>query len=441
MAIHLIVNKIKDFNEKYNFDLFFLFLFIVSLPIAHVTALQNISFLFFFIFSLLSLKKIKFNLFKEFNYFVIIIILFVFISFLSIEYSLFPAKVLSQIRAELIKPLLVLIVAFFFILNINKNRLKYVFFILLFGLFIHGCINLYLWNSNGFWPFRSGGLLDNGGGERFGIWATYSLSISIALFFTKYKKIAFLIFSIFLLSVIANNTRATFVGVIFILLSLFIYFYKNRAIKIIVIFMLFSIVVSFIYYSKNLNTRYNAYNIISSSSYFISYNPYSYKELAKKYNLGHSSLARLSMWKSVFLYRIEDPITPQGFGRFLFGKSIEKVWKDKKENLPYIIFPQAHNDFITILFSLGIFGLILFILFLSYNLKIAYYIFKNSEKYRPFAVFVFLGTVGYIASMMFGSFFGDSEQLYFYLLYGMLLAFYLKTKEENIEKTKIYQSK
>ena len=46
--------------------------------------------------------------------------------------------------------------------------------------------------------------------------------------------------------------------------------------------------------------------------------------------------------------------------------------------------------------------------------------------------------MGFIASMMFGSFFGDSEQMYFYLSYGLLLALYLKTKEEKNEENKVY---
>ena len=47
--------------------------------------------------------------------------------------------------------------------------------------------------------------------------------------------------------------------------------------------------------------------------------------------------------------------------------------------------------------------------------------------------FVFLGTFGYIGSMMFGSFFGDTEQLFFYILLGGTLAIYIKYKNENNE--------
>ena len=174
--------------------------------------------------------------------------------------------------------------------------------------------------------------------------------------------------------------------------------------------------------------------MFAKTKYFDDYSPRDYDKLVKDHSLGHSAVARLSMWKTVLLYRIQEPFIPLGYGRFLYNNQIEEIWKNNPENIPYKLYGQAHNDFISILLSLGIFGLTFFIVFLYYLLKINHYIFKYSEEFKFVAVFIFLGTVGYIASMMFGSFFGDSEQLYFYALYGISLALYVKTKEEQYAK-------
>ena len=61
----------------------------------------------------------------------------------------------------------------------------------------------------------------------------------------------------------------------------------------------------------------------------------------------------------------------------------------------------------------------------------------KDENYKSFGVLVFLGTFGYIGSMMFGSFFGDTEQMFFYILLGAALSIYIGRLNEH----KINQSK
>ena len=136
------------------------------------------------------------------------------------------------------------------------------------------------------------------------------------------------------------------------------------------------------------------------------------------------------MWKSVILYRMDEPFIPQSYGRFLYGKSLKEINKDKKENIPYVVYSQAHSDFMSMLFSLGIFGLIFFLLLLGYTLKVSYALTKDAN-YKSFGVLVFLGTFGYIGSMMFGSFFGDTEQIFFYILLGATLAIYVRYLNEH----------
>ncbi|WP_108064202.1 O-antigen ligase family protein [Poseidonibacter lekithochrous] len=424
------MNKFIKLSEKYNVDIFFLSIFFMFLPISGVTAIQNVSFLFFALFIILNFKIISFINLKKVKKFIFIFLSFLIVCIISIFFSIDYKETFSEIRGEVIKPFLVLSFVFVYIYLSSEKKILYLIITLVFSLFIHSLINLYFWYDGGLWPFRAGGLLDNGGGERFGIWATYSISISIALFFTKYKKIAIILFLVAVFSIVANNTRATFVGCLLILVSYLIFIYRNKMHKIFGLISVFFILITFIFYSKDLNHRFNVYNMISKTQYFSDYSPSEFNKITKDHGLGSSIIARLAMWKSAVLYRINEPLFPLGYGRFLFNEQINDVWKLKKENIPYSKYNQAHSDFVSILFSLGVIGLFIFILFLIYLLRITYYIYLNSEKYSYLGVFVFLGTIGYIGSMMFGSFFGDSEQLYFYALYGMALALYVKTKEE-----------
>jgi len=427
------LTKIEDINNRYFLDLFFLSVLLFSLPIAGVTAVQNISLVLFFIVCFIVSKDIQYKEVISLRIYLMIILGLVVTSIISVYFSIEPKETISEIRGELIKPFVLSLIVFLFIYVFDDNKIKKIFFILFAALFFHTLLNMYIWIDNGLWPFRAGGLLDSGGGERFGIWTTYSLSMAIALFFTKYKKIAILFFLLSLISIIGNNTRATFIGMIMILFFYFFIFYKNKIFKYSIITLITLSIISFIIYSKNFETRYNAFNVVSAIKHMDSYSPSEYDKLVTEHSLEHSTTARLAMWKSVLLYRGEDLFTPQGYGRFLFGKSISKIYENEKENIPYMIFAQAHNDYMTIFFSLGLIGLLFFLALFAYLLKVLYYIFIHSSDYKAFAVFTFLGTIGYMSSMMFGSFFGDSEKIYFYLLYGITLALYLKTKEQYLE--------
>ena len=431
------VSKINKINNVYYLDLVFISCFFLSLPISGVTAIQNASFLLFAILVLLNFSFKSFINLKKVKTFLLIFLLFLSICISSIFFSIDYKETFSEIRGEVIKPFLVLSFVFIYIYLSNERKILYLIAALVCSLIFHSIVNLYFWYDGGFWPFRAGGLLDNGGGERFGIWATYAISISIALFFTKYRKVAIILFLITFISIIANNTRATFVGTLLIFITYLICIYRNKFYKVLALFLLFFMILGFINYSKNLNNhRYNVYNMFNEVSYIKKYSPSEFDKLIYNHKLGNPIVARLAMWKSVLLYRIDNPFLPLGYGRFLFENQLKNIWINVPDNMPYRLYNQPHNDFISMLFSLGVIGLFIFMIFLIYLLKITYYIYFNSKKYNYIGVFIFLGTIGYIGSMIFGSFFGDSEQLYFYALYGMALALYVKTKEE-VDEVKI----
>ncbi|MDD2888477.1 MAG: O-antigen ligase family protein [Aliarcobacter sp.] len=347
-------------------------------------------------------------------------------------------ETIREIKSEFVKPLIWFLLIYFLISLSDKQNMNKLFFLLGCVLIFHTILNIAIWIDNGGWPSRTGGLLDgtivalniSAVGERFGIWATYALSFALSMTFSKYKKFAYLFIIIALISIIANHTRATFIGTILIFLVYFIFLYKNKIIKVLSLSLIILSILFFSIYSKNFGERFNIYNMVTSLKYLNDYTPSQFKILEDNYGLGYSTVTRLAMWKSVIVYRIEEPFIPQSYGRFLYGKSLSEIYKDKIENIPYVVFPQAHSDFMSMLFSLGIFGLIFFLLLLGYTLKVSYALTKD-ENYKSFGVLVFLGTFGYIGSMMFGSFFGDTEQIFFYILLGATLAIYVRYLNEH----------
>lgn len=425
--------------------IFTLFSYVLFLPIAKVTAIQNILYVFFVLVCIYNYyKSVDYKNFSRLKiFFCLFGGLFLLASY-SYFYSIDPHKTLSEIRSEFIKPLILFLVVYFFITILEKEKLQKLFFLLGCVLVFHTILNIGIWIDNGGWPSRTGGLLDgtivalniSNSAERFGIWATYFLSFALAMTFTKYKKIAYVFIFIALISIIANHTRATFIGTIFIFLAYFIFLYKNRLIKVLSLSLIILSILIFSLYSKNFGERFNVYNMVASLKYLNDYTPSQYKILEDDNGLGYSTVTRLAMWKSVILYRMDEPFYPQSYGRFLYGKSLKEINKDKQENIPYVVYSQAHSDFMSMLFSLGIFGLMLFLLFLAYTLKVSYTLTKD-ENYKSFGVLVFLGTFGYIGSMMFGSFFGDTEQMFFYILLGAALSIYIGRLNEH----KINQSK
>ena len=419
--------------------IFTLFSYVLFLPIAKVTAIQNILYIFFILVCIYTYYK-SFD-YKNFFKLKVFFILFGGLFLLSVSsyfYSVDPHKTLSEIRSEFIKPLILFLVVYFFVTILEKEKLQKLFFLLGCVLVFHTILNIGIWIDNGGWPSRTGGLLDgtivalniSNSAERFGVWATYFLSFSLAMTFTKHKRIAYIFIFIALISIIANHTRATFIGTIFIFLAYFIFLYKNRLIKVLSLTLIILSILVFSLYSKNFEERFNVYNMVASLKYLNDYTPSQYKILEDEYGLGYSTVTRLAMWKSVILYRMDEPFIPQSYGRFLYGKSLKEINKDKKENIPYVVYSQAHSDFMSMLFSLGIFGLIFFLLLLGYTLKVSYALTKD-ENYKSFGVLVFLGTFGYIGSMMFGSFFGDTEQIFFYILLGATLAIYVRYLNEH----------
>ena len=212
-----------------------------------------------------------------------------------------------------------------------------------------------------------------------------------------------------------------------------LFFTKNRKLKILLPLFLFISGIIFYSFSDKLPPRYNLKHTLQHFHLIFELPPKEFNKIP----IDPTIYERLSMWKSAILYRLKEPFIPQEYGRFLFKKSILEKFENQPQNLPTKLYPQVHNEFIGILYGLGVIGFIVFCYIFYYKLKIAYKLYYTSKDIytKTFSIFVFLGTIGFIGSLMFGSFFGDSEADFFYFLYGLLLGSYLKTQTNKILNT------
>ncbi len=218
-----------------NIDLFFLGVYFFSLPIAGVTAIQSISLALFVLtflvknYGRLQVKKILCN-----KNIIIVFLITLLLAVISLFFTPDVNESLKEIRSELIKNFIVMALFFLYANLFDGQKLKYILNIIAIVLLCHTTINLYMWYGNNMWPYRAGGLLDSGGGERFGIWATYALSMSIAFLFLRHRLYFVPFIALAILSIVANNTRATYIGLALILIFC-IFFIKSRFLKFLIL--------------------------------------------------------------------------------------------------------------------------------------------------------------------------------------------------------------
>ncbi|MDL0087801.1 O-antigen ligase family protein [Campylobacter gastrosuis] len=382
---------------------------------------------------LLDYKKFKIKDFLCIKDISLVFLLFLIISYISVFFSIDRHESLKEVNSELLKNIVVMAIMFLYFKNIDQNKLKPYLNTIYLSVIFHTIINIFIWSSFGFsFEHRMGGLLDgaldNGGGERFGIWATYALAFAIAIYKENKKLMIFLLF-LTLLSIVSTQTRAAYIGALLMLIAFVIFIVKSIKLKFAITAIMVVVIGVFSVYSSNLSSRYNLSHI---DDYYkmLSDSPMQMQKY-EQMGFNHSITSRLSMWKSAILYRLEEPFMPTGYGRFLYHKTIVKLVD--KEKQPFCEYSQAHNEFVGILFSLGIFGFLLFLLIWVYFLKYSYALIKtNTKEINTFGIFTFLGAFGFIGSLCFGSFFADSEARFFYIIFGMVCAIFCNNKQDKI---------
>ena len=432
------------FMKKYytlleNLKYIFFTIYIFSLPVAKVASIQSISMsLFTLLVVATEYKKWYFKDLLKIKVPLVLLSIIAILAYISLFFTIDINETLKEVNKGVVKNVVFMIIIFYYFMNLEYEKIKIYIYIVFSSLFVHSIINIITWINVGFsFNYRTGGLLDgylnNGGGERFGIWAMYALGCAISLFiFSKNKILAAAFLAISLLSIISNNTRATYIGVAFVLVSIFFIFIRSNK------FRLFSCVAAVIFVFG----FYQISHHISPDRYNLTLIP-KYIELMKKtpkemgayseMGLTESVPSRISSWKSVIIYRLHEPFVPTGYGRFLYGKTIRKL--NSEQDIPFSNYSQLHNEFLGMFFSLGIFGFLAFIgIWISY-LKTSVQVGKNNDALiQAFGYTIFFGALGFIASLIFGSFFGSSEAKLFYLTLGMALGIYCKRGPENNDK-------
>ncbi|WP_170019319.1 O-antigen ligase family protein [Campylobacter sp. RM16190] len=421
------MSKYRNLVDYSKVLLFGIYIFV--LPISHVTAAQSISLGLFVLLVLLSdCKNFVFKDILAIKNILFIFIGLLILSYFSLLYSVDTAQSFKEANSELLKNIIIMLFVFLYFKSLPEPLLEVYMRLIYISIAVHMLINIYIWHHFGF-EFsvntRMGGLLDGaleqggGAGERFGIWATFFLAFALSLWYFSDKKFAILALFLALINIVANQTRATYVGVILIFMLLFTVMPKKRVTRALFFIILAISTVSFYKFSDNLSSRYNLTHVNEYMS-LLNETPAKMRDY-KEHGLDYSIATRLSMWKSALLYRMDEPFIPTGYGRSLYGKSITKLMDE--QNRPFVVYSQVHNEFIGVFFSLGIFGLLLFLALWFYYFKMSIVLLRSDEsRFKIFGFFSFFGGVGFVASLCFGSFFGDSEAKFFYLLFGMICA-------------------
>lgn len=429
----------KYYNLLENLKYIFFTIYLFSLPVAKVASIQSISMsLFTFLVVVTEYKKWSLKDLLKIKAPLALLFIIALLAYISLFFTIDINETLKEVNRGVIKNVAFMIVLFYYFKNLEYDKIKIYIYIFFSSLFIHSTINIITWINVGCsFDYRTGGLLDGyineGGGERFGIWAVYAFGCAISFFtFKKNKVLAVLFLVISLVSIISNNTRATYIGVIFVLVAVFFIFIRSNK------FRLFSCVAAVIFVFG----FYQISHHISPDRYNLTLIP-KYIELMKKtpkemgayseMGLTESVPSRISSWKSVIIYRLHEPFVPTGYGRFLYGKTIRKL--NSEQDIPFSNYSQLHNEFLGMFFSLGIFGLLAFVGIWASYLKTSIQVSKNNDALlRVFGYTIFFGGFGFIASLLFGSFFGSSEAKLFYLTLGMALGIYYEKGSKNDDK-------
>ena len=228
-----------------------------------------------------------------------------------------------------------------------------------------------------------------------------SLTSTIGLFVDekdKYKSVLLFIIMIILLSVLLfSNTNSCLVGLIVTLLFLFIYCIKKKKIFKFILIVLTFVSLLFIYASFNKTKLVK--EIIKTSNEIQEIQKGNYDESYGTY--------RLEVWKKTIEKAPDYWAHGAGLDNYYyaFGKYPLKVGK--------YVFDKAHNEYLQILITQGVFSLICFILiYLIMTIKGLKESFNNSGLY------CFLPVVGYLVQ----AFFNISVVMvapYFFIILGM----------------------
>lgn len=285
-----------------------------------------------------------------------------------------------------------------------------------------------------------------------------SLSLSVALFYTKPSKLALLLVGLNILACIVANTRFLHICLCVIMLLpaiLLPYRYKSRILAgVSAVALLCG--VGFYYVSAHLSPRYNLAAMLDNFAQVWSLPPAAMGRFDNNCDSvqhcmpesfprdpsliwEHSSLNRLAMSKATWLGILDNPLRPNGFGLGLFAKNIVRIF-GSGEQIPYYIhrhddgsvlpfYWTNHNGILYLWFELGIvgFGLIVWLhLWLLLQARKLYECASLSTISRAFALGLSLSILGLIVANCFDALPNRAGTLVLFLLFGLLIALIAK---------------
>lgn len=330
---------------------------------------------------------------KKLRYPLIFSAVLTFFAFVSLIYCFDISKTLASIFYFWLIPQFIMVISFLVFLRSNFNPTKISILILGVILFAHIVATIIQWILFGY--SRNAGLAM---GQTpiipYSIFLTLGLCYSICLFyFTKYKKIAFSLSILSVISFYANGSRCLiFVVLSLILFSLILFKYaKKGLILVLSLIIICGILSSTLILSHQWSIRFN-FNAIFANVFKIlqytpssmgQYDPYCFSQdssysCAKESRvqkrekvLDPSFLNRLSLYKSASLIIIDNPLRPNGYNQHYFKYNIPHninpsslPYPRDKDGLSY--YGEIHNSFLSAFFEMGIIGGLAYMLFFAY---------------------------------------------------------------------------
>lgn len=423
-------------DHKLNIGIVFLLLSaLFSLGVAHINTIVYITMyggiLLFYAkyYSFIRRKD-----FLEIRWVLLLFIIYLLIAIISLYFSIDPKQTLKEIKSEILQNFIIFISLYLIGRRIDERFTNYLIYGVVAVFFIHAFLNIPLWVYYDFKP-RMGGLLDTPGGEKYAVWLNVAFAFLVSLFLLKNYKYGIFLGLILAFSMALNSARAMYVGMFLVLIfsGLFI---RDKRTTLRFYSAFFTVVLSatiFVYmFGDSISHRFDLKGKSEEIVRIVNLPPAKMGVYAQDVEL-LSEVSRLAMWKSIYEAIKQDPITPRGFGRGLYSKSITEEFSDTPDLIPpkEALFQFPHNCFLGMLYQLGLFGFVTLLLLLFIVSKKIFEGYKNTmiESYKLFLAAVFLAIIGFWGNMLFASFFVDSEARMLYFLMGLALGIATRYRE------------
>lgn len=239
-----------------------------------------------------------------------------------------------------------------------------------------------------------------------GFFATYMLlcmSYVLGLFIDEdkftYKLIHGLLIFVFMIGLLISNAMSTVVGLIIVLLYILIYTIKNKKIKEFIIIILILATSTLLITKANKTTLIKDFNKTTNET----------KEIIKGNLDDGYGTHRLFIWKNTLKIVPKNILNGVGIDNFYYAFGEKPIARGRW------FFDKAHNEYLQILITEGIFALI------SYLLFYGWIIIKGiKNNYRNKQIYLILPVIGYLVQAFFNISVIEVAPL-FYISLGLLL--------------------